>query len=288
MIMIEFPIPKSWLSTDGTFAGNSDVLVPSQKAVKTYVDNAVLQQSSFSSASAAMATRPTFYAVTVGSSYSKALAASASVADGVIISLRLVSLTAGQTLTITRDGSDVIRHCGASLTSFVLDKPDAELMLRKRGSGWDVIYVKGRQTQQVILTTPGATTAGYGTSRTQIRRLTVTHTQIGTAITPTTTTANGSEFALNEFGPYDVIVSDGQGTATECNIGLTVNTTEYTTVVETTTLAKRLMSRIAPYITQNAVQHVAAVGDVLRAHMGFVKPNITTSDGFISITKAGE
>ena len=32
-------LPASYLSTDGTFASNSDVLVPSQKAAKTYVDN---------------------------------------------------------------------------------------------------------------------------------------------------------------------------------------------------------------------------------------------------------
>lgn len=35
--IIKNGIPKSWLSIDGTFAANSDKLVPSQKAVKTYI-----------------------------------------------------------------------------------------------------------------------------------------------------------------------------------------------------------------------------------------------------------
>jgi len=35
-------IPRAWLSTDGTLAANSDSLIPTQKAVKTYIGSAVV------------------------------------------------------------------------------------------------------------------------------------------------------------------------------------------------------------------------------------------------------
>jgi hypothetical protein len=243
-----------------------------------------LNQGAFSGAAGTLAAN-TYYEATVGSDYSKALPASAGVADGAIIEIFVTSLTGTSLLTITRDGSDVIRYCGANLTSMVLARLYAVLRLVKNGAGWDVEFLRGRQNQEVILTTPGATTAGYGTTDTQIRRYTVTNTSTGSALTAATSLANGTTVTLNESGLYTITVSDGQGTATLVNVGVSVNSSQLTTVIESTDLTKRLMSRINPYTTQSAVQYRANAGDVLRAHMGFVKPNITSTDGFLRVTK---
>lgn len=250
-------------------------------------------QSSFSSGTGALAAVPTFYAATVGSSYSKALAASASVADGTIISIRIVSLTGTSLLTITPDGSDVIRHCGADLSSIVLARLGAELMLRKRGSGWDVLYIRGRQAQEVFATTPGATTTGYGTSDLFWRRYSVS-TTTGQACTFADSAANGSKVTINENGEYKLLISDFIGTSTFTAVSASVDSNQGSTAWSTITAAHKLP--LGVFKTSVAFETAMvcgiiqlSVGQVVRAHFGDnTKPNGTSADCLFRILKLGE
>lgn len=247
----------------------------------------ILFQSSFSSATGALGSVPTFYAATVGSSYSKALAPSAGVMDGTIISINIVSLTAAQALTITPDGSDVIRHCGASLSSMVLDKDGAELMLRKRGAGWDVIFVRGRQNQEVWVVTPN----GSGSTDTKIRRYTTATTNTGVAITRATSAANGDTFTINESGEYEISRSDFRSDAAN-TCGCSVNSNQLTTAVRSITAAHYLpMFLVVPAAgigAQTTISVYFAPTNVVRAHDDSTVMNATTSSQWFRIRKLGE
>jgi len=251
----------------------------------------ILAQSSFSGTTTLAAT-PTFYAATVGSSYTATLAATSGIAEGTIIHISIVSHTASQTLTIARNGSDVIRHCGASLTSIVLDKPNAELILRKRSTGWDVAYVKGRQTQSIWLTTPGTTTAGYGTSDLMIRRYTVTREEVGTAISKADAASTGTVCTINEAGDYAIRVTDGRDADTATNIGVSINiavgNAALDTNVDSLASASRLFASAAFYIMSTGGVFPLKVGDLIRPHMGAGTPNTTNAMADFHIWKEGD
>lgn len=248
----------------------------------------IMAQSSFSGASGALSVAPTFYAATVGSSYSKALAASAGIADGTIIQIRVVSLTGSSLLTITPDGSDVIRHCGASLTSILLARLGGEIILRKRSTGWDVIFIRGRQKQEVWVTTPGATTAGQGTTNTKVRRYTVEKVNVGQAITYADSAAAGSLFTVNEHGRYAVKRTDSRTTATD--IGASVDSSQLTTSINSITAANRLFqfTNVANALESNSNVFYFAVGAEVRPHDGTSVCDVTYGTADFRIYKVDE
>lgn len=187
-------------------------------------------QSSFSDATGALGTTDTFYSATVGSSYSKALSPSAGVADGTCIHIRIVSLTGTSLLTITPDGGDVIRHCGASLASIVLAKNGAELLLRKRDSGWDVVAISGRDRQYVIMRNGTSSNNGRGTTNTAIRHYIATDSSNGTACSGSSSATLGAAFTANEDGWYRITYDDSSfGSAVIC--GVSLNSTQLTTAI---------------------------------------------------------
>lgn len=257
MTNIEFPdlLPSQ--------AGNSGKFLTSDGTDSSWAYASILAQSSFSSASGALGTAPTFYAATVGSSYSKALSASAGVADGTIVSIRVVSLAGTSLLTITPDGSDVIRHCGANLTSIVLARLGAELTLRKRGSGWDVIYVSGRQVQSVVIYTGN----GFGSTNTKIRRWS-SITTLGTAVAHTDSATLGGSISFTEWGTYEISYTDISYSGAY-SAGISKNTTQPTTAIYNITSADRLgwtagNAGVGP--ASVTVSDFCVPGDIIRAH----------------------
>lgn len=246
-----------------------------------------LAQDSFSSASGALGTVPTFYAATVGSSYSKALAASAGVDDGTIIEIRVVSLTGTSLLTITPDGSDVIRHCGADLSSMVLAMLGAELGLRKRGAGWDVVHVRGRQKQQMLLHTGN----GQGSTNTKIRRWTTTEIGTGTAIVAADSASLGGSFTIAESGDYAITRND-LNSAGAIGYGVSKNsnqlTTDFFTITQSHTTGVKVITPAANFANTGSDVVACVVGDVLRGHDGSTVANGTASSSFIHIIKLGE
>jgi len=138
---------------------------------------------------------------------------------------------------------------------------------------------------EVLVSTPGAGAAGYGTTNTQIRRFTVTTTSVGTAITYADSSTNGGTFTINEAGTYAFILSDGGTTSANKNIGVSVNSNQLTTIVEGITLAHRALCRIVIFIEQDSGFIRCSQGDIVRVHNGFVKPDGTTSNSFFRIFK---
>jgi hypothetical protein len=243
----------------------------------------VLANDSFSNATGGLAPTPTFYAATVSSSYSKALAPTASVTDGTIISIRIVSFTAASLLTITPDGSDVIRHCGASLSSIVLARLDAELLLRKRGAGWDVIYIRGRQPQEIWVHTGN----GQGSTATKIRRYTTQQINTGVAIAYADSSTNGASFTIYESGAYAIGRLDYSNAGTALG-GVSRNASSLTTNYYSLAMSQRLPCEYFNNAPASSGVVRLSAGDIIRPHDDATLPNTTNTLNWFHIIKTGE
>lgn len=123
VILVPGPLPgdtlnysraaTSTLDTDGTLAAASDARVPSQKAVKTYVDaSAGVGRSTFSNANYTVLTTDRFVAQTgtLSAPRTVTMPAASSVAAGtsIVIADESGTVTSTNTITISRAGSDTI------------------------------------------------------------------------------------------------------------------------------------------------------------------------------------
>lgn len=108
---------------------------------------------------------------------------------------------------------------------------------------------------------------GYGSTNTKIRRYTTTQVSTGSGITYADSAANGASFTINEAGIYTVsFVEQNTGAS---NFGVSVNSSQLTTNIESITAANRLTMT---YLSTNAVPfngsvtRYFAVNDVIRPH----------------------
>lgn len=113
---------------------------------------------------------------------------------------------------------------------------------------------------------------GYGSTNTKIRRFTTTVTNTGTAITYADSAANGASFTINETGIYAITCSDVYSGNGDVYFGVSVNSAELTTAIESITAANRILLGYAPNISANGELGVAsrtvrlAATDVVRHH----------------------
>lgn len=137
---------------------------------------------------------------------------------------------------------------------------------------------------------------GYGSTNTKIRRFTNSTTN-GTGITYADSAANGASFTIAEAGVYSINRCDYYS-ATNADVGLSVNSSQLGTNVSTITAANRLAIFEMPTITTTAVASSGAsagcigvskyfaVNDVIRPH-----DNIANDDtgvySWMRVTKVG-
>lgn len=109
---------------------------------------------------------------------------------------------------------------------------------------------------------------GHGSTKNKFRRYTTTETNTGTAITYADSATDGASFTVNETGLYGIYMMDLRSDA-NCAFGISVNSSQGTTSIESITAANRkAYTRTAGAGLENAVSIVVrlAAGDVVNAH----------------------
>lgn len=108
---------------------------------------------------------------------------------------------------------------------------------------------------------------GYGSTNTKIRRFLTVVTNQGSDITYTDSATLGASFTINKAGVYGISYSDnfsGIG-----DFGVSLNSTELTTVIQSVTAANRLCigsTQAANYSDTSATALYLPAGSVIRAH----------------------
>lgn len=143
------------------------------------------------------------------------------------------------------------------------------------GSDTDKPYIDDGTNLRIIRTNEATqseviadTAAGLGATDTKIRRFANNPVGTGTAITYADSANNGGTFTINEAGLYSISYSDTWSSG-DRNFGISLNSNQLTTNVDTITQAHRLAigGNSAANVAGNiAVTVRLAVNDVLRAH----------------------
>lgn len=138
---------------------------------------------------------------------------------------------------------------------------------------------------EVWVTTPGAGAAGQGTTSTKIRRYTVANTNTGTAITYADSSTLGGTFTINEDGMYFMCRNDGLASGVIVNIGISRNSNQLTTAVESLTAAHQIVTGTATFGGYVGIQTRLTAGDVIRAHDSGTVCTLTTLSQMFRIIK---
>jgi len=129
---------------------------------------------------------------------------------------------------------------------------------------------------------------GHGSTNTKIRRFTTIDSNIGSAITYADSATLGGSFTINEDGIYSIIYNDYTSGA-EAGIGISLNSTELTTDINSLTNYKdRITLANAGNISSNSCISATifiAAGGVIRAHNAPTLPNSTLNITQFRITK---
>lgn len=141
---------------------------------------------------------------------------------------------------------------------------------------------------RVELNTNGATTSGFGSTNTAIRRFTTIETNVGSDITYADSATNGASFTINTNGIYAITHSDSYASA-GLNSGISKNSNQLTTAISGITSANVLA--VGSGNATNSAVHTSWTGylvngDVIRPH-GSVASNTGTTNSKFSITKVG-
>lgn len=107
---------------------------------------------------------------------------------------------------------------------------------------------------------------GFGSTNTKIRRFTTTFEDLGTAITYADSATLGATFTITEDGFYFYSYVDASNSA--LNFGISVNSSELTTNIESITAADRLRVIQTDVTTPIEISGILklSIGDVVRAH----------------------
>ena len=113
------------------------------------------------------------------------------------------------------------------------------------------------------------TSNGYGSTNTVIRRFTNTVTNQGSDITYADSATLGATFTINTSGVYAISYNDNF-TASDF-LGISLNSTQLTTAISSTTVADRLCMSFGSAANVMGVTGVTcylSAGAVIRAHTG--------------------
>lgn len=109
----------------------------------------------------------------------------------------------------------------------------------------------------------------YGSTNTKIRIFTTVGRQVGSKITYVTSAANGDSFTVNCPGPY--LISYCEEFTAAGHMGISVNSSQLTTSIETITAADRRACCLTAAVnipSSLCVGLYLNLGDVVRAHTG--------------------
>lgn len=130
---------------------------------------------------------------------------------------------------------------------------------------------------------------GFGSTNTKIRRFVTTVKSNGTAITYADSATNGGSFTINQDGIYGISYHDGS-TAAETVVGVSLNSSELTTNIESITNADRVVNSVDylnRYTFCGSILNLKT-GDVIRAHTDGAQNRTLDSDVSFRITRIGD
>lgn len=159
------------------------------------------------------------------------------------------------------------------------------LLVQCDGTNFYAMVADGPVGDHSVTVTTGN---GHGSTNTKIRRFTTTLSSIGTAITYADSAANGASFTINARGLYAICYSDNGASVQP--FGVSVNSAQLTTDIQTITAANRLGIHycIASGVSNTLpVVALLAVGDVVRPHDSGNMNSSVASDSYFSINRIG-
>ena len=120
------------------------------------------------------------------------------------------------------------------------------------------------------------TGAGHASTDDKIRIISNNITT-GSSITVATNSANGNRYTINQAGIYCIAFFDGRASGTPV-VGISKNSNQLTTVINSITVANRLASGVGPSNDWGGVTVSVplAVGDVIRPHTNGINNNTTS------------
>lgn len=302
-------IPITYIDTSDTLAADSDVKVPSQKAVKTAIAAAALAPVVSTSQADAEAGL-----INIGYMTSLRVAQAIAVQVKIIRSARtsntilassdrakLIDITSGtfsQTLTAAATLGDGwwcwIKNSGTGVVT--LDPNGAETVngaatlvfpsgtstvLQCTGTAFFTTSALTIGTHEVTVTTGN----GYGSTNTAIRRYTTAVTNVGTAITYADSAANGASFTINETGIYAIYTTESSNTINK-HFGASLNSAALTTWIAGVAeciLIQNVATGWLIYSGSRTVQLTA--GDVVRPHHDLSTQFIESAAALFSVKK---
>lgn len=147
-------------------------------------------------------------------------------------------------------------------------------------------YVTSVPTNLVRAHSPGAGAAGHGTTNTKIRRYTTLSENTGGFVTFSDDAANGSLFTVDISGTY--IIKCGDTLAGTQNFGISKNSAQLTTAIESITLADRLAMGVTGGASLCgeciAIVYLSA-GDLIRGHNGTTVCTDTSAGAYLSMQR---
>lgn len=165
-------------------------------------------------------------------------------------------------LTITHNATSMILPGAANITTAAGDV--AEFVSEGSGNWRCKTYQTGGLGSVWV-----GTSNGYGSTNTAIRRFLTTYLLSGTDITYADSEANGASFTINTTGIYSISYTDSFNEAHD--LGVSLNSTQLTTLVVSITAANRLTmctTAAGSYRNNCSVTVPLTAGDVIRPHAG--------------------
>ena len=133
---------------------------------------------------------------------------------------------------------------------------------------------------------------GHGSTNTRVRRFSTTKSSSGEAITYADSSTDGASFTINEPGLYAISYQDsGTSATTSYGLGVSLNSAQLTTDIQTITEANRLLFSSTYNVGSGADSpgnasgtFNLAAGDVIRPHSGGANIPNATATGYTSFT----
>ena len=268
---------------DEFFIRNDPAGTPAiQRLTLAELAGSIVPTTAISATGQTLATRPTNYAFTLGSSYTTTLPALADVTEGTTYLLHIVSVTGASVLTLDGASAETITYYGTAAATQNICALGGLYRLTKINSAWQLHCLSLSTSQQVVCVTGN----GQGSTDTKVRRYTNT-TQTGQSIVVSTVAANGTIFTIAESGHYVLTRTDVAASAQ--HFGVSVNSSQLTTNIASITTANRLTldTTGAGIDTCSGWGGNLTAGDIVRAHDGGTVTNGTTVRNMFSIARVG-
>lgn len=278
------------LSTDGTFAANSDTLVPSQKAVLTKIQSTILTPVSV--------TKTADYAILDADGY-RYIFVDVTAGDKTITlpllannnqrQIRIMHVAGTNKVIISPNGSNANTLSSDALNvMWLAKKGDFIDFFGDTGLGIWVITAE-RITSQLRLNGY----AGYGGTDTKIMRFTNLVESVGNMFSENHSTgyssnAKGLEITINRSGKYALSVSYSGNSGTNLVGGFSINSSQRTTNLISCTASTILAigSGVGALVDTIAVELFLNKGDIIRTHTDGVGPT-NTATNFVTVTYKG-